>query len=77
MGGSRGGKRPSPTHILEKSQVAFGFLRNTVTDLLEKQIGPIIASPVRFIQPFVKYLDDLKKDVRIPITKFYGSAHEV
>ena len=59
-GGGEGGGwgRPSLTHILEKkSQVAFGFLRNTGTDPLEKQFGPI-ASRGRFIRPFVKYLDD-------------------
>ena len=43
-----------------KSQVAIGFLRNSGTDPLKKQLDPSgpIASRGRSIQPHVKYVND-------------------
>ena len=60
MGGSRGGRGSGPSW---KTQVAVGFLRNTVTDPLEKQFDPLcpIASRGRFVQPSLKYNDDYKR----------------
>ena len=47
-GGNRGSGPPLPG----KSQVAMGFLRNSVTDHPQEAIGP-----KGFIQPSVKYVD--------------------
>ena len=55
--GGQGGPCPPPS---EKPKEPIGFLRNTSLDPLEKQLDPLgpIASKGRFIQPFVKYVDD-------------------
>ena len=57
-----------------KSQVALGFLRNTGTDLPEKQLVPLgqTASRGKFVWPSVKYFDDrLKKDRTMMIMHKY------
>ena len=43
-----------------KSQVAIGFLRNSDTDPLEKQIDPLdpVASRRSSVQPSMKYVGD-------------------
>ena len=74
----RGGSGPPPP--LLKLQVAIGFLRNTSTDTLEKQLYPMgpIASWARFIQPSLKYVDYWKiylKSGQDPLTEFSGSAY--
>ena len=51
---------PHPPPPVEKSQMAIGFLRNTSTEPLEKQLdtlGPI-TSRGRFVRPSFKYIDD-------------------
>ena len=39
--GSRGERTGGPNPSLEKSEVAIGFLRNTGTGALEKQLDPL------------------------------------
>ena len=48
-----------PDHLV-KSQLTVGFLRNTGTDFLEKQLDPLgpTASRVRPVRPSVKYVDN-------------------
>ena len=57
MGGSRGGDRSLDPG---KSQVAQGFLRNSGTDPLDKQLNPSgsIASRGKSVRCTVKYVDD-------------------
>ena len=60
----RGSRRSPDTP--EKSQVGIGFLQNTGTDPLEKQLdhfGPV-ASRGGFVRPSVKYVDDYKKNIK-------------
>ena len=57
----------------EKSQVAMGFLRNSRTDTLDRQLDPLgpIASPGMSVRPSVKYVDDFKKVVMIKLCNTY------
>ena len=48
-------------------------------DTLEKQLNPSgpIDSHGRSVLPSLKYVDDLKTVVRVPLVEFFGSAHDL